>query len=43
MLAAKQIGKNSNAAHEKVMKYLKRLDMLDQSQLYPVQVSGGQR
>jgi len=43
MLAAKQIEKNSNAAHEKVMKYLKRLDMLDQSQLYPAQVSGGQR
>jgi NitT/TauT family transport system ATP-binding protein len=43
ILAAKQIEKNSDAAHEKVMKYLKRLDMLDQSQLYPAQISGGQR
>jgi ABC-type nitrate/sulfonate/bicarbonate transport system ATPase subunit len=25
------------------MQYLKRLDMLDQSQLYPAQISGGQR
>ena len=43
ILAAKQIEKNSDVAHEKVMKYLKRLDMLDQSQLYPAQISGGQR
>src|SRR5271167_3052603 len=42
-LAAKQIERNSAAAHEKVMKYLKRLDMLEQSQLYPAQISGGQR
>ncbi len=28
---------------EKSLKYLKRLDMLDQSQLYPAQISGGQR
>jgi polar amino acid transport system ATP-binding protein/sulfate transport system ATP-binding protein len=43
VLAAKQIEKNSDAAHEKVLKYLKRLDMLDCSQLYPAQISGGQR
>ncbi len=43
ILAAKQIEKNSDAAHEKVLKYLKRLDMLDCSQLYPAQISGGQR
>jgi NitT/TauT family transport system ATP-binding protein len=43
ILAAKQIEKNSDSAHKKVMKYLKRLDMLDQSQLYPAQISGGQR
>ena len=43
MLAAKQTEKKSDAAHEKVLKYLKRLDMLDQSQLYPAQISGGQR
>jgi len=43
ILAAKQIEKNTDAAHEKVLKYLKRLDMLDCSQLYPAQISGGQR
>ncbi len=43
ILAAKQIDKNNDAAHEKVLKYLKRLDMLDCSQLYPAQISGGQR
>ncbi|HTF25050.1 MAG TPA: ATP-binding cassette domain-containing protein [Candidatus Limnocylindria bacterium] len=43
ILAAKQIEKNSDGAHEKVLKYLKRLDMLDCSQLYPAQISGGQR
>ncbi len=43
ILAAKQIEKNSDAAHEKVLKYLKRLDMIDCSQLYPAQISGGQR
>jgi NitT/TauT family transport system ATP-binding protein len=43
ILAAKQTEKNSDAAHEKVLKYLKRLDMLDCSQLYPAQISGGQR
>jgi NitT/TauT family transport system ATP-binding protein len=43
MLAAKQTEKNSEAAHEKVLKYLKRLDMLECSQLYPAQISGGQR
>ena len=43
ILAAKQIEKNNDAAHEKVLKYLKRLDMLDCSQLYPAQISGGQR
>src|SRR5215831_7237524 len=35
MLAAKQMNQSSEAAHEKVMTYLKRLDMLDQAQLYP--------
>jgi polar amino acid transport system ATP-binding protein/sulfate transport system ATP-binding protein len=43
ILAAKQIENNSDAAHEKVLKYLKRLDMLDCSNLYPAQISGGQR
>lgn len=43
MLAAKQMNQSSEAAHEKVLAYLKRLDMLDQAQLYPAQVSGGQR
>jgi len=43
MLAAKQMEKNHEAAHEKVMQYLKRLDMVDQMQLYPAQISGGQR
>lgn len=43
MLAANQVEKNSATAHEKVLKYLKRLDMVDCSQLYPAQISGGQR
>ncbi len=43
LLAANQMEKSHEAAHEKVLKYLKRLDMLDQSQLYPAQISGGQR
>jgi len=43
ILAAKQMHKNSESAHEQVLKYLKRLDMLDQAQLYPAQISGGQR
>ena len=43
LLAAKQMNHSSDAAHEKVMTYLKRLEMLDQAQLYPAQISGGQR
>lgn len=43
LLAAKQMNQNSDVAQEKVMTYLKRLDMLDQAQLYPAQISGGQR
>lgn len=43
LLAAKQMNKSSDAAHEKVLTYLRRLDMLDQAQLYPAQISGGQR
>lgn len=43
LLAAKQMNQSSEAAHEKVLTYLKRLDMLDQAQLYPAQISGGQR
>lgn len=43
MLAAKQMNQSAEAAHEKVLTYLKRLDMLDQAQLYPAQISGGQR
>ena len=43
VLAAKQMNHSSEAAHEKVLTYLKRLDMLDQAQLYPAQISGGQR
>src|SRR5712691_10958933 len=43
ILAANQMEKSHEAAHQKVMQYLKRLDMLDQSQLYPAQISGGQR
>ena len=42
LLAAKQMEKNGEA-HERVIQYLKRLDMLDQAQLYPAQISGGQR
>src|SRR5712691_12784417 len=43
LLAAIQMERSHEAAHQKVMQYLKRLDMLDQSQLYPAQISGGQR
>ncbi len=43
LLAAKQMNRSSEAAHEKVLTYLKRLDMMDQAQLYPAQISGGQR
>src|SRR5260370_21071315 len=35
--------KSNEAAHEKVMQYLKRLDMLDCSQLSRAESSGGQR
>jgi ABC-type nitrate/sulfonate/bicarbonate transport system ATPase subunit len=43
MVAAKQMEKTHDAAHEKVTKYLQRLDMVDQAQLFPAQISGGQR
>lgn len=43
MVAAKQMEKTHDAAHEKVTKYLERLDMVDQAQLFPAQISGGQR
>lgn len=43
LLAARQNGKNRDQAKEKVMDYLRRLDMVDQAQLYPAQISGGQR
>ena len=43
MVAAKQMEKSHDKAHEKVTKYLQRLDMVDQAQLYPAQISGGQR
>lgn len=43
LLAAEQSEPNSAAAHEKVMGYLRRLDMVDRAQLYPAQISGGQR
>ena len=43
LLAANQMNHNHEAAHEKVLTYLKRLDMLDQAQIYPAQISGGQR
>jgi len=43
MLAAKQREKNHDAAREKVMTYLRRLNMEDCAQLYPAQISGGQR
>src|SRR5579872_5093457 len=43
MLAARQSEKNRDAAQEKVMNYLRRLDMVEQSSLYPAQISGGQR
>jgi polar amino acid transport system ATP-binding protein/sulfate transport system ATP-binding protein len=33
----------NGSAHEKALQYLKRLDMLDEAQLYPAQISGGQR
>jgi polar amino acid transport system ATP-binding protein/sulfate transport system ATP-binding protein len=42
LLSAKQM-QNNGAAHERALQYLKRLDMLDQAQLYPAQISGGQR
>jgi polar amino acid transport system ATP-binding protein/sulfate transport system ATP-binding protein len=42
LLSAKQMQKNGSA-HEKALQYLKRLDMLDEAQLYPAQISGGQR
>src|SRR5260370_2822769 len=43
MLAAKQREKTHEAAHEKVMTYLRRLNMLDCAQLYPAQISVCQR
>lgn len=43
MLAAKQMNRSSEAAHQKVSEYLRRLEMLDEAQLYPAQISGGQR
>ena len=43
MVAANQMEKSHDKAHEKVTKYLQRLDMVDQAQLYPAQISGGQR
>ena len=43
MVAAKQMEKSHDRAHQKVTKYLERLEMLDQAQLYPAQISGGQR
>lgn len=43
MLAARQREKNRDAAHEKVMSYLRRLDMEDKASHYPSQISGGQR
>src|SRR2546430_14401116 len=43
LLAAKQMENSHESAHEKVLKYLRRLDMVDQAQLYPAQISGGQR
>lgn len=43
LLAAEQSAGSHDAAHEKVMGYLRRLDMVDRAQLYPAQISGGQR
>jgi len=43
MLAAKQREGNHGAARDRVMTYLRRLDMVDCAQLYPAQISGGQR
>lgn len=43
LLAAEQSEPNHDAAREKVMGYLRRLDMVDRAQLYPAQISGGQR
>ena len=43
MLAARQREKTRDAAHEKVMGYLRRLDMEDKASQYPAQISGGQR
>src|SRR5260370_2104238 len=43
MLAAKQREKTHEAAHEKVMTYLRRLNLLDCAQLYPAQISPGHR
>src|SRR5260370_6960289 len=43
MLAAKQREKTHEAAHEKVMTYLRRLNMLDCPHLYPPHISAVQR
>jgi ABC-type nitrate/sulfonate/bicarbonate transport system ATPase subunit len=43
LLAAKQRKEAGETPHERVLGYLRRLDMLDCSQLYPAQISGGQR
>src|SRR5579872_5082594 len=43
LLAAYQSDKNREQAKERVMDYLRRLDMVEQAQLYPAQISGGQR
>ncbi len=43
LLAAEQSEPNHEGAREKVMNYLRRLDMVDRAQLYPAQISGGQR
>lgn len=43
LLAARQGDKNRGQAKDRVMDYLRRLDMVEQAQLYPAQISGGQR
>jgi ABC-type polar amino acid transport system ATPase subunit len=40
MMAAKQMEKIHEAAREKVTKYLQRLEMVDQAQLFSTQISG---
>jgi polar amino acid transport system ATP-binding protein/sulfate transport system ATP-binding protein len=43
MLAAKQKEKDSKAAHDKVLEFLREFELAETASLYPAQLSGGQR